>query len=544
MAYDFTVNLTATGVYGTDQPALAGIRTSGENGSAASMVQGTVDNTKVKVTGLTGMTGFAGKTLYITGAATGGYNGTWEILTVASATEVEIDLAYAGDDGNNGSIVWDLTSISILVNLIPGASGEYFELDNGGTPSAPIVYSANGAQGGPALNKSITILGDSAEKTRINSGKQPFLVENLGTESDFYIEDVWFTDTWHMPVHLRKMRNATVINNKVTMTDPVGKNVPQKNNSGQLEGEVWGVKVGCYKANDGPHNLVLIEGNEIDMYTGTYAGSGVENCQSKAIQVMVCPPTSRITVKDNTIRHPAHRGIHVVDARGIVQVHGNVVYMDAPYLHKGDLSEYHDRGIAAGSGLGAVNGFSTVNEPLDNGKVDFWDNHVYIKNKDFLGLQVQGLRRTKVGPITARQNTFSFEGAAAVRPLAPVIYHGIDRGALAGNVFSGYTQVGFLVGANKAVYQWGTTLNQFESSDVSRLAVDSPIMAFFGLDADYNTMVGGGTSIETYQHEPDSEGIADNTGNSVYGYAMVAGDVDATLQAVLTALQANGIGSN
>src|SRR5574338_291885 len=81
-------------------------------GTTASVT--TVTNGIATVTGLTGMVvpsggspGSAGHTLTITGAASGGNNGTFQVQTVIDATSVTIiNPSAVASDANNGAITW------------------------------------------------------------------------------------------------------------------------------------------------------------------------------------------------------------------------------------------------------------------------------------------------------------------------------------------------------------------------------------------------------------------------------------------------------
>lgn len=78
----------------------------GQTGAAASIT--TVSGGKATVTGLTGMTaGSVGRQLTISGAASGGNNGTFYIAEYVSATSVKVTNGSAvASDASNGSITW------------------------------------------------------------------------------------------------------------------------------------------------------------------------------------------------------------------------------------------------------------------------------------------------------------------------------------------------------------------------------------------------------------------------------------------------------
>jgi len=546
MEYDFEYTFTATGVYATDQGVISGIPALGETGAAASIVAGAPAG-QMRVQGLTGMiAGYVGKRMLVQGADSAANNGWFEIAAVNSDTEVDLINASAViPDANNGSISWDLGDISIKVNLKEGSGGIAFELDDSGTPAPPVFYDARSTIGsaGTTINKSFFIKGTNLAKTKIHGGKQPFLVQDIGTKHDFHVEDIYFVDTWMMPVHLRRMRHGTILLCDLDAETAIGRGVPPKVFNGQSEQEFWGFKAGCYNFEDGPNGKVRIEQCNINLHAGAYAGTGEENCASKGIQVMVCPPTCRIIIKNNSVKGAALRGISVVDHRGFVQVHGNIVDMNAPFLHKGSLSEYHNQGAVSGSGITISNGYSFVHEPIDKGEVDYYKNVVTVRQKDMVGVQIAGRRPSDVGPLSIRKNHFTMVGDASNRPLAGILFQGMDYASLSGNTFAGNAQIGMLIGCVTSVYEFGTKGNSFDNV-FKDLAIDHGVMAFIGADGQSNTLVGKGLPTETLQFPVDAELVAQNDLNHTPGYALVIGDVAAGVAAILSDLNTKGIGYN
>jgi len=90
----------------TDETGALGQPVSGQTGSAANVT--TVAAGVATITGLTGMTAQSvGSFLTLSGAASGGNNGTFLIITYNSATSVDVsNSAAVASDGNNGSITW------------------------------------------------------------------------------------------------------------------------------------------------------------------------------------------------------------------------------------------------------------------------------------------------------------------------------------------------------------------------------------------------------------------------------------------------------
>lgn len=91
----------------SEEPLGYGPAISGQTGTAANIT--TVTSGIATVTGLTGMssTNSVGRFLTISGAASGGNNGTFLITAYISATSVSISNPSAvASDANNGSIVW------------------------------------------------------------------------------------------------------------------------------------------------------------------------------------------------------------------------------------------------------------------------------------------------------------------------------------------------------------------------------------------------------------------------------------------------------
>ena len=90
----------------TDETAFLGAPVTGQTGAAASV--GAFGAGVSTMTGLTGMTADSvGRFLTVSGAATGGNNGTFLIITFNGATSVDVsNVAGGSPDANDGSIVW------------------------------------------------------------------------------------------------------------------------------------------------------------------------------------------------------------------------------------------------------------------------------------------------------------------------------------------------------------------------------------------------------------------------------------------------------
>lgn len=92
----------------------------GQTGAAASIVAGAAGG-HVRVTGVTGMTAASvGNYLTISGAASGGNNGTFLIAVYTSATSVDVvNGSGVTGDANNGAITW--TEYAPTTNIVPVA---------------------------------------------------------------------------------------------------------------------------------------------------------------------------------------------------------------------------------------------------------------------------------------------------------------------------------------------------------------------------------------------------------------------------------------
>lgn len=100
-----------TGVALTPEPV------SGQSGSSASILPGPIPGVH-KLTGLTGMTAAsAGRVMEISGAASGGNNGSFRIIEFFDATSVIAQMpGGTAPDGSNGSISWqEMEGISYAV---------------------------------------------------------------------------------------------------------------------------------------------------------------------------------------------------------------------------------------------------------------------------------------------------------------------------------------------------------------------------------------------------------------------------------------------
>ncbi len=102
----------------------AAVSIGGQTGVLANVLS--VASGVATLTGLTGMTADSvGNVITISGAATGGNNGTFSIVEYVSATSVKIQNAAAvGPDANNGAITWFEKTPSIVgaINAFTGAS--------------------------------------------------------------------------------------------------------------------------------------------------------------------------------------------------------------------------------------------------------------------------------------------------------------------------------------------------------------------------------------------------------------------------------------
>jgi hypothetical protein len=93
----------------------------GSIGSGAAASTGTLDRGRLTITGLTGMTADSvGNYLTISGAASGGNNGSFLIVEYTSATEVVIrNSSGVASDANNGAISW--SEIDPMAEAYPSA---------------------------------------------------------------------------------------------------------------------------------------------------------------------------------------------------------------------------------------------------------------------------------------------------------------------------------------------------------------------------------------------------------------------------------------
>jgi hypothetical protein len=91
----------------TEESSFFGKPQAGQTGAAASIVAGAAAG-EMRVTGVTGMTAESvGRFLTITGAASGGNNGTFLISVFTGATSIDVvNAAAVIPDGNNGAISW------------------------------------------------------------------------------------------------------------------------------------------------------------------------------------------------------------------------------------------------------------------------------------------------------------------------------------------------------------------------------------------------------------------------------------------------------
>jgi hypothetical protein len=96
---------TATLPY-SEESSMLGEAVSGQSGAAASIT--TFSTPTLTITGLTGMTAASVENfLTLSGAASGGNNGTFRIIAFNSATSVDVDnVAGVASDANSGSISW------------------------------------------------------------------------------------------------------------------------------------------------------------------------------------------------------------------------------------------------------------------------------------------------------------------------------------------------------------------------------------------------------------------------------------------------------
>lgn len=97
------------------------------SGSTASIAAG-ASFPNVRVTGLSGMTAaMVGGFLKLSGAATAGHNGIFEIVAFVSSTVVDLRMAsLVTTDANNGALVWSLFSRSLPGGVgAPGAANNY-----------------------------------------------------------------------------------------------------------------------------------------------------------------------------------------------------------------------------------------------------------------------------------------------------------------------------------------------------------------------------------------------------------------------------------
>lgn len=393
-------------------------------------------------------------------------------------------------------------------------------------------------------------------RTKTNFGKQLFNIENIGVDHDFMIEGI-HSDGWKVrPGHFLNMRHCTIRDCNFTGDSLIGKGGANKTyvsqadpDQSQGESEAWGLKIGCYKAEIGPHGEVLVEDNTIDLHSGEYSGSGAENLQGKAIQIMVCPDTQKVLVRNNDIEHCSHRGIHLVDLRSYIEIVGNRIKMNAPYLHKGVPNGeydpgYHGFGIASATGIGIVNGFRFQNGPIDLGEYRIEDNKVFCDGEDKVACQVTGIRRSDVGPIVFNGNSFHLQSESG-SPLAAILWHGIDRAFFSsGNKLSGGAQIGMLVGANRAEWEFGTINARFSHIDVSKFVAEHGIMAYFGADTKRCRIDGSFEENETVMFPVDANQIPLLNGTTPSRYNFVQGLPPEDLQTVLDNLILHGVGFN
>lgn len=389
-------------------------------------------------------------------------------------------------------------------------------------------------------------------KAKINGGKILFNVENIGWDHDFHMEG---TEQLNYKVrcgHYLRMRNLALKDNKLACDTMVGKTgspktyvKPSDSGESQQEREGWGFKIGCYKAENGPSGDIEVTSNDIDLHAGDYSGSGTELAQVKAIQLMVCPATSHAKILNNKIRHSAHRGIHIVDYRGFLEVRGNDVDMNAPYVHKGTSTgtdSYHGFGIASCTGLSVVNGYRYQWRPIDNGRYIFEKNDIKCHKEDAVGVQAVGYLKSRIGPILFADNTVTM-AAEAGSSVAALIWNGMDKAEFVENTFKGNAQVGMLIGAMSAAWGEGTIASRFKA-DVSAFEADHGIMAYIGADALRCALYGKGLAKENVLFPVDGNGSPLLNKCNPYGYDLSTEVIPTGLQSLLTQFQADLIGWN
>jgi hypothetical protein len=110
------------------------------SGIAASIAFGSGINT---ISGLSGMTNaLVGSTIVIAGAATSANNGSFVVVSVVNSNTITVTNASGATDGNNGHIVWVLTTILDNFKIPPGGILTFAAPQAPGVPAStpPIAF--------------------------------------------------------------------------------------------------------------------------------------------------------------------------------------------------------------------------------------------------------------------------------------------------------------------------------------------------------------------------------------------------------------------